>query len=208
MISVIDYGVGNIGSILSMYRKLGIEAIPTNSPDAILRSKALILPGIGHFDAGMYALEKSGLKKPLIEAVLNIGIPLLGICLGMQMFADGSDEGHETGLGFIPGRVIKFNFPDEPQRKIPNIGWLELHNIKRCNLFPNPNLEHRYYFVHSFHINCDNTDHIIAEADYGGMFTAAVNNKRIWGTQFHPEKSHQYGMKLLKNFYDTTVNLF
>jgi len=200
MVSILDYGIGNIGSLLTMCRKLGLEAVAASTPESVLEAGALVLPGVGHFDAGMRALELSGLRSHLQEAVQEKRTPILGICLGMQMLADKSEEGTEAGLGFIPGRVVKFAFPDEPQRKIPNMGWLELRNIRPCSLFPDPEEESRFYFVHSYHMLCDNLDYVVAQAYYGDWFTAAVNRNNVWGTQFHPEKSHRYGMALLKNF--------
>lgn len=200
MISVIDYGIGNIGSILSMYSKLGIKAISARTPTDLMAARALILPGVGHFDAGMAALRQNGLLEPLRHVVLQKKTPLLGICLGMQMLADSSEEGETPGLGFIPGRNVKLRFPQESTRKVPNMGWLELTNVRMNALFPDPQAEQRFYFVHSYHMCCASADHVAALADYGGLFTAAVNLDNIWGTQFHPEKSHKYGMALLKGF--------
>lgn len=200
MISVIDYGIGNIGSILSMYSKLGIKAISARTQADLITARALILPGVGHFDAGMAALRQSGLLEPLRDVILQKKTPLLGICLGMQMLADSSEEGETPGLGFIPGHNVKFSFPQASTRKVPNMGWLELTNVHMNTLFADPTAEQRFYFVHSYHMCCANADHVVAQADYGGLFTAAVHRDNIWGTQFHPEKSHKYGMALLKGF--------
>ena len=205
MISVINYGIGNIGSILSMYAKLGIPAVTAQTPEEILAARALILPGVGHFDAGMRALDEVGIRQALNDAVLRKGTPLLGICLGMQMLADSSEEGDAPGLGFIPGRNVKFRFPQEPARKVPNMGWLELTNVLACPLFAHPEEEQRFYFVHSYHMCCEETVHVAAQADYGGLFTAVVHRDNIWGTQFHPEKSHKYGMALLRGFASTVL---
>ena len=205
MLSIVDYGLGNVGSLLSLCAKIGVPAARANTPKDILAARALILPGVGRFDAGVQTLRASSLLGPLCEAVQEKGVPVLGICLGMQMLAEGSEEGVEPGLGFIPGWVAKFSFPDEPQRKIPNMGWLGLCNVRSCALFPQPDDELRFYFVHSYHMVCTDPADVIAQADYGGLFTASVNRGSVWGTQFHPEKSHKYGMALLRAYAETAL---
>jgi len=206
MITILGYGVGNTGSLLNMFVKIGQRAVIATSAAALGDATALVLPGVGHFDAGMTALRSSGLEEPLREAVLGRKIPILGICLGMQMLADLSEEGIQPGLGFIPGVVKRFVFSGGSGWKVPNMGWRDLAWVKPCDLFQKPDEHPRFYFVHSYHFCCSAPEDVIALADYGGLFTAAVNRGNIWGTQFHPEKSHRYGMNLLSAFATTIVN--
>lgn len=201
MIAVIDYGIGNVCSIANMIKKIGIDVIMASKADEIARADKLILPGVGSFDAGMSKLNESGLTKAITDFTLVKKKPLLGICLGMQMLGEQSEEGIEKGLNFIPFKTKKFSFSGKKELKIPHMGW----DIVKIDLLNDPltyQLEplQRYYFVHSYHAVCENPENILMTCDYGYPFTAAVKNENIYGVQFHPEKSHKYGMALLDNF--------
>lgn len=200
MIVIIDYGVGNVHSILNMLKKIGVEAKLSEKPEDIFIADKVILPGVGSFDYGMKQLRETGYKDVILKFALELKRPLLGICLGMQMLGMSSEEGNEPGLGLIPFKNVKFRFEDN-KLKVPHMGW-DYVKVKKDNLklTENFNDEFRFYFVHSYYAKCVDKDHILLECDYGVNFTAAVHNKNIYGVQFHPEKSHKYGMQLLKNF--------
>lgn len=201
MIAVINYGLGNVGSILNMLKKAGEkDAVLANHPSEIAQADKIILPGVGAFDAGMELLRKSGLLEAIDQHVLKEKKPLLGICLGMQMLGISSEEGTTPGLGYIPFVCKRFLFED-PTLKIPHMGW-DYVNIEKeedplvCGCM----VPSRYYFVHSYHAVCEDPDNIVMSCDYGYSFAAAVKQGHIYGVQFHPEKSHRYGMQLLSNF--------
>jgi glutamine amidotransferase len=201
MIAVIDYGMGNVGSIINMLKKIGADALLAKNPEDIIKSDKIILPGVGSFDSGMNKLKKSGMYEEIKKHALVEKKPLLGICLGMQMLGRKSEEGVEEGLGFIPFDNIKFNFNGSKDIKIPHMGW----DVTEINLKDDPIVKdldsfQRYYFVHSYHAVCDNNENILMTCDYGYEFAAAVKNGNIYGFQFHPEKSHRFGMALLENF--------
>ncbi len=199
MILVIDYKMGNIGSIMNMLRKIGVNAVFTSDTEEIKKADKLILPGVGSFDTGMNNLKKMGLVSFLNKKVLEEKTPILGICLGMQLFAERSEEGESDGLGWIDGEVKRFNFK-ENNLKIPHMGWNLVIPQKEDVLFSNMPKESRFYFVHSYHFVCENEDNILAKTNYGYDFPSIVKKENIIGVQFHPEKSHKYGMKLLENF--------
>lgn len=200
MITIIDYGMGNLGSIKNMLNRIGVPSEITNNPENILKARKLILPGVGRFDTAMGIIEKSGLKNLLIEKVLSDGIPILGICLGMQLLTQLSEEGNTLGLGFIPAKTIKFKFKDN-HFKIPHMGWNTVHPNASNPLIDNLPREPRFYFVHSYYVKVEDETYSILKTTYGEVeFDSAIHKSNIWGTQFHPEKSHKYGMKLLENF--------
>lgn len=200
MITIIDYGMGNLGSIKNMLNRIGVTTEITNNPEHILKAKKLILPGVGRFDTAMGIIEKSGLKNLLIKKVLIDGIPLLGICLGMQLLTKLSEEGNTLGLGFIPAKTIKFNFEDN-HFKVPHMGWNTVRPNASNPLIDNLSQEPRFYFVHSYYVKVEDETYSILKTTYGAIeFDSAIHKANIWGTQFHPEKSHKYGMKLLENF--------
>lgn len=205
MVVVIDYGLGNLGSILNMLKKIGAEVVISSNPAVILEADKLILPGVGAFDQGMKNLRQSGLQNVLEQKVIGEKTPILGICLGMQLFAKASEEGVEPGLGWLDCKFVRFSFEDDKHKrfKIPHMGW----NYIRRKQLDNPLLadlteKTRFYFVHSYHAVCENEEDIMTVTDYGYCFTSAVAKGNIWGVQFHPEKSHRFGMQLLKNFME------
>ena len=201
MIAVIDYGVGNVGSILNMLKKIGVEAIIASNEETINNVDKLILPGVGAFDVGMKRLANQGLIEVIKKFAVVDHKPLLGICLGMQMLGESSEEGIEKGLGLIPFHNIHFRFDGNTKLKVPHMGWDIITSDKNEDpLLYGLSDQQRYYFVHSYHAVCDNKDNILMNCEYGYPFTAAVKKDNIYGVQFHPEKSHRFGMALLENF--------
>lgn len=198
MIVIIDIGVGNVGSMLNMLRKIGAEAKISSSPEEILSAKALVLPGVGAFDHVVTALDESNLKEVIEKKVLAEKVPFLGVCVGMQLLFDSSEEGEIAGLGWLPGEVCKFQVSN---LKIPHMGWNVVQTSRDNKLIPEMNEEQRFYFVHSYHVVCD-PEYVIGVARYGYDFSCAVNKDNIYGVQFHPEKSHRFGMELFKRFVD------
>ena len=199
MIGLVDYGLGNIQAFANIYHRLGIKAFPAKSPSDLRRASKIILPGVGSFDWAMGCLEKSGLREALDEEVLLLKKPVLGVCVGMQMMARCSEEGEMNGLGWISGEVRRF---DETtlldKTRLPHMGWNDVFP-KDHPLFKGMT-DPQFYFLHSYYFSTDSTDGILAETEYGGRFASAVNNQMIFGVQFHPEKSHHWGVQLLKNF--------
>ena len=200
MIAVINYGMGNVGSIVNMLKKVGAEAIITNKKEEIQNADKIILPGVGTFDSGMTNLHDFGLVDVIKKEVLENRKPFLGICLGMQLLGRCSEEGKMEGLNLIPFESKKFSFSNDLNLKVPHMGW----NIVKFNindlLFHGIEGTQRYYFVHSYHAVCDYAENSLISCDYGYEFTAAVKKDNIYGVQFHPEKSHKFGMKLMENF--------
>lgn len=201
MITIIDYGTGNLSSIKNMFKRIGIEAVITNNIEEIEHAEKLILPGVGHFDYGMKNLHNSGLVNILNQKILINKTPILGICLGVQLLTESSEEGIEKGLGWINGKTIAFNKEKlSIHQKIPHMGWSEVNNYHQSKLFTDMQDEPRFYFVHSYHLQLQNKNDCLASANYGYDFEVGVEHENILGVQFHPEKSHKYGMKLLENF--------
>lgn len=199
MIAILDYGLGNLGSIANMLKVIGEKSKITNNEDEIRTADGVILPGVGAFDAGMQKLNDSGLTV-IIKECAEKGTPILGICLGMQLLGRRSEEGTLTGLGLIPFECKKFKFTDDSDLKIPHMGW-DIVDIKQSNpLVGNLEGTQRYYFVHSYHAVCDSEENILMTCDYGYEFVASVVKGNIMGVQFHPEKSHDFGLALLTNF--------
>jgi glutamine amidotransferase len=201
MIIIVDYGVGNLASIRNMFKKIGAEAEISSDESVIRGAEKLILPGVGAFDTCAEKLAQSGLIPALNEMVLTQKTPVLGVCVGMQLLFEGSEEGILPGLGWIAGRVVKFR-PEQlpPDLKIPHMGWTDVRLKKSSRLFEPMHEEPRFYFVHSYYASVTRAEDILLEADYGIRFTAAVERENIMGVQFHPEKSHKFGMQLLANF--------
>lgn len=200
MIVIFDYGVGNLTSIMKMINKSGRKAIISGNRDDLAKATKIILPGMGHFDHCMKRFNESGMRDLITDRVMNEKIPMLGICVGLQMFFSNSEEGTEQGLGWIPGNVIRFDETRFLQKcTVPNMGWLDVHTEKESPLLNNLDTP-RFYFAHSYHVVAEQPKDILLSADYGYRFTAAVAHDNIMGVQFHPEKSHRFGMQLLQNF--------
>jgi glutamine amidotransferase len=201
LIVIVDYGIGNIHAVLNMLKRIGAVAEISADIKKIERADKLILPGVGSFDFGMENLQKSGLVPVLNEKVLNQKIPVLGICLGMQLMTQKSDEGVLTGLNWIEGDVKKFRFDAlNYKRKIPHMGWNTVHTRKDHVIFSEKNIERRFYFVHSFYVDCFDDQDILTVTNYGVEFVSSFQKENIIGMQFHPEKSHKFGMEVMTNF--------
>ena len=202
MIVVIDYDVGNIGSILNMLKHVGSKAVCTSDADRVEAAEKLILPGVGSFDQAITKLRATGLIPVLNRMVIRNNTPILGICLGMQLFAERSEEGKINGLGWLDAAVKRFDFTgSDSHLKIPHMGWNRVEIQKKKNmLFREMHDDHRFYFVHSYHIDCHDNGDVAGSTRYGYPFVSMIQKKNIFGVQFHPEKSHKYGMKILQNF--------
>ena len=201
MIVIIDYGMGNLGSIANMLKQIGVQAEVTNDPKKIESAERLILAGVGAFDAGMQRLGDLNLIPLLEQKVLEQQIPFIGICLGMQLLSHRSEEGQLPGLGWLDAETLRFNPQDGASRlRIPHMGWNEIHPQADHPLIADLGEEPRFYFVHSYHVNCLDRDAVLATTDYGLSFHSILGKGNILGTQFHPEKSHRYGRKILENF--------
>jgi imidazole glycerol-phosphate synthase subunit HisH len=204
MTTIIDYGVGNIGSIANMLKKVGEESVITSSLDQIEEAQKLILCGIGAFDDGMTKLAEMNLVPVLRRKVLEEKVPILGVCLGMQLFTHGSEEGNMPGLGFVEAQTRKFDFSIKSSGgrtlRIPHMGWNLVEQSKPSSLLSDMYPDPRFYFVHSYHVVMDDHQDVLLQSEYGFKFTAAFEHKNIIGVQFHPEKSHKFGIKLYENF--------
>jgi glutamine amidotransferase len=200
VITVVDYGVGNIGAILNMLDYLSIEAQASGDPDVLAQAERLILPGVGAFDKAMSTLRSRQLIKPLNHAALERKVPVMGVCLGMQLLARRSEEGNEAGLGWIDADVHRISLPTGTSLKVPHIGWMEVRPTRPSDFF-NPDLtDERFYFDHSYHVICDRQEDVTATIDYSTPLCCAVQVGNVFGVQFHPEKSHRFGMRLLRAF--------
>jgi glutamine amidotransferase len=200
MITIIDYGVGNLSSVKNMLKKAGFESVLAADLSAVEGATKIILPGIGAFDHCMQRFNGSGLRPLVTKKIREEKIPLLGICVGLQMLMEGSEEGTEPGLGWIAGKTVKFKKEKLGDLKIPHMGWTDVQVAKPSPLLDDLGEEPRFYFVHSYHLQPDHPEDELLRANYGYDFTAAVCHDNIYGVQFHPEKSHRYGMKILENF--------
>jgi glutamine amidotransferase len=199
LVAIINYGVGNVGSILNMFKYIGVTAIATFNPEEIHSATHLVLPGVGSFDNGISSLEEKNLPAILNREVLANQKPILGICLGAQLMMQSSTEGSQKGLGWISGTCIQFDAASGI--KVPHMGWNTLYKIHDNSLFAGlPHHPPRFYFVHSFYFSLEVESEIAASTVYGNEFTSAFRRDNIYGEQFHPEKSHKFGMQVLLNF--------
>lgn len=203
LISVIDYGAGNIASVINMIKHIGGEAEIIADPKMLPHAEKLLLPGVGAFDHGMHCLKSAGWLDQLNSAVLEHRVPILGICLGMQLMCKSSQEGKETGLGWIDAEVLRFRFEEKNAAlKVPHMGWNVVTACQDNILVSGTQDELRFYFVHSFYVQCLKESDILLKCTYGNEFVAGFHHENIWGVQFHPEKSHKFGMDMFRRFLE------
>lgn len=207
MIVIIQYGLGNPRSIQNMLKRVGAESVISSNRAEIECASKLILPGVGAFDHGMQNLRSTGLDAILTERVLTAGVPFLGVCLGMQLLSKSSEEGHATGLNWIAAETVRFKFTENSDLKIPHMGWNEIiineeskSALQSSYILKDLEQDARFYFVHSYHLKLSDTSLAIANCQHGYLFPAIISQRNILAAQFHPEKSHKYGMRLLNNF--------
>lgn len=204
MITIIDYGMGNLRSVQKAFERIGISVNISDNIDEIVKAEKLVLPGVGNFERGIDNLKKRGLYDALNDAVIEKEIPIIGICLGMQLMTEFSEEGNCEGFGWIKGKTTKFRF-QENKLKIPHMGWNNLAITKTDSLFMGITSENFFYFVHSYYISCSDESDILAETNFGNKFVSSFQRKNIFGCQFHPEKSHDPGLKVLSNFVKLSI---
>jgi glutamine amidotransferase len=200
MIRIVDYGLGNVQAFLNMYKRIGIEASAARDADDLSDADKLVLPGVGAFDHAIKLLDASGMRSKLEDLVQGQRVPVLGVCVGMQMLADASDEGEMPGLGWIQGQVRHFKNLNSHDLQIPHMGWNDVQPRGGSHLFRKLESDARFYFLHSFYFVCTREQDEAARASYGAEFCCAVQRENIYGVQFHPEKSHHFGAQLLRNF--------
>ena len=201
MIVIVDYGMGNVGSIVNMLKKVGAQANLSADPHEITSADKLILPGVGAFDSAMRNLQSRNLIPVLNDCVLQRRMPILGICLGMQLFTHGSEEGKLPGLGWLNARTIRFPSKEQaPMLRVPHMGWNTAHVVRSSVLFPDIAEHPRFYFVHTYNVVCDDKEDITSITHHGVDFASSFARGNVLGVQFHPEKSHKFGVKLLENF--------
>lgn len=200
--TIVDHGVGNIRSLVKLFESIDTPVDVVDAPEGIAGASRLVLPGVGHFSAAAGELKRRGLTDALRRRVLEDGVPLLGICLGMHLLGTGSEEGEGEGLGWIDARAARFRFTGELAGfKSPNMGWRTVTAAEGAALFPpDPERPWRFYFAHSYHLICRDPTVVVAHASHGHAFAAAVRREHVWGVQFHPEKSHGHGRRLLDAF--------
>jgi glutamine amidotransferase len=199
MITIVNYDMGNLGSIQNMLKKIGVKSIITSSAEDILKAEKLILPGVGHFKRAMENLASFGLIEALHQKVLVEKTPILGICLGMQLMTSYSEEGECTGLGWIDGQTLRFQPYEKTGLKVPHMGWNEV-SFPNIHFLSNQLIDPRYYFVHTYRVKCESPENVLCTTTYGETFHSGIYKDNIMGVQFHPEKSHAFGMRLLENF--------
>lgn len=202
MIVVVDCGISNVRSVVKMVSKAGGSVEATSQPDRIRLADKLILPGVGSFARAVSNLNDLNLVDVLAEAALERRIPVLGLCLGMQLFTRTSEEGGGRGFGWLPAETRRFQFDRESPLKVPHMGWNEVTPAKPDPLLQSLPPEPRFYFVHSYYVHCDDPDDVLLWSTHGQRFAAGVRRANLWGMQFHPEKSHKYGLALIRSFVD------
>ena len=201
MITIVDYGLGNVRAFLNVYRRLNIDAHAATTPAELAGATRIILPGVGSFDHAMEQLQRSGMRDTLDEMALSRRVPILGVCVGMQMLGRSSDEGSLPGLGWIAGNVRGLSsLLAERPLPLPHMGWNDVRVVSSGGLFDRLEADARFYFLHSYYFDCDRADDAAAVSSYGREFACAVHAANIYGVQFHPEKSHRWGTRLLQNF--------
>jgi glutamine amidotransferase len=201
VISIVDYGLGNIQAFLNTFRRLNIAAKSVSNAEDLWDAKRIILPGVGHFDNAMTRLEESGMRGILDDLVLRGNVPVLGVCVGMQMLGLSSEEGQRPGLGWVDGRVRSLRrLKLSSSLPLPHMGWNEVQPRSEVPLFEGLEEGGRFYFLHSYYFECHNEGDIAALTEYGESFPCAVRSRNVYGVQFHPEKSHRFGTRLLQNF--------
>lgn len=198
MIVILKYGLGNTGSIVNMLKKLGHKSVVSDKAEDIQNASKLILPGVGSFDYGMQNLNASGHRALLEQKVVQDKVPVLGICLGMQLMTRGSEEGTEAGLGWVDAQTVKVKV--EKPLRVPHMGWNLVQPAKDSSLTHGFSETFKYYFVHSYKVKCNNPDDVLLRTTHGAPFDSGFHKDNIYGVQFHPEKSHRFGLHLLKNF--------
>ena len=198
-ITIVDYGIGNLGAIPNMLRRAGVAAVVTSDPERIADAERLILPGVGAYDAGVRQLRAAGLEAVLTRKIVHEGVPVLGLCLGMELLSDSSEEGNMPGLGWIPGRVVRFRLPEESGLRVPHMGWNTVEPVRHDAIEPVLDGA-RFYFAHSYHFEPADLSHVVARTTYGYPFASVVRRDNVLGVQFHPEKSHRFGLALLAWF--------
>lgn len=202
MIAVIDCNTGNTGSVANMIKKIGRTAVITSNPDVLRRAECLVLPGVGTFDSGMEGIREHHLLETLNQRVKVDKVPFLGICLGMQLLTEKSEEGDLPGLGWVSGVTRRFDFgPGEKGLPVPHMGWNSISVKDHTCHSAHFEEDTRFYFVHSYHVECTDRTDVFATSHYGYDFASIIRRDNILGVQFHPEKSHQYGMRFLKDFF-------
>jgi glutamine amidotransferase len=203
MVVIIDYGIGNVGSIYNMLKKIGTSAVVSSDRKVIEEASHIILPGVGLFDVAVNSLAKLNLLPILNEMVLDKKIPILGICLGMQLFTKSSEEGGKNGLAWLDAKTIKFDgMAGSESLKVPHMGWNVVNVKKKSKLFPIENREYQFYFLHSYYVKCSEAADVLTETYYGNTFVSAFEKDNIVGVQFHPEKSHKFGLEFFSNFIE------
>ncbi|MGI8785228.1 MAG: imidazole glycerol phosphate synthase subunit HisH [Acidobacteriota bacterium] len=201
MITIVDYGLGNIRAFLNVYRRLNVEAKTATSREELEGASKIILPGVGSFDHAMDRLAQSGMREALDDLALRRRVPILGVCVGMQILGRASDEGALPGLGWIDGRVRTLGSLQSVEKcPVPHMGWNDVRPVVRTGLFDGLDTDARFYFLHSYYFECDREENTLALSNYGADFACAAHDANIFGVQFHPEKSHHYGARLLQNF--------
>lgn len=200
MIAVVDYGLGNVHAFVNIYRRLDVPVMTATAPEHLYSADRIILPGVGAFDWALTRLNGSGMRQAL-EDCADKGKPILGVCVGMQLMARRSEEGNLSGLDWIGGEVKKFDASTWVQKtKLPHMGWNDIRTRKSNGLFDDLDSDARFYFLHSYYFAPDNQEDVLAETDYNGVFASSVQSDNVCGVQFHPEKSHVWGIRLLRNF--------